>query len=114
MSSDIYKNQQRMHVSGAKPKRRRRRSSNNTAFDETGERRRRSRNSGFRRLLHVLRKPEHEKKFWWGFLIAAVVILAIIGIWQFWYLEHAAREKAKQNEMIIPLTRQSDTDSPSE
>lgn len=114
MSSDIYKNQQRVPFSGTKPKRRRRRTPRKTTFDENGEKRRRSRNSGLRRLLHVMRKSEHEKKYWWGFLVLMVVTLTVIGIWQFWYLPHVAREKAKQNDMYVPLNRHPQAESPTE
>lgn len=112
MSSDIYKNQQRMPFSGTKPKRRRRRTPRIAAFDESGEKRRRSRNSGLRRVLHVMRKSDHEKKYWWGFLVLMVVLLTVIGIWQFWYLERVARGKAKQNEVYVPLSRHQQAESP--
>jgi transposase len=103
--SDIYKS--REPLPGVKkesnPKKGRRRSSSRRAFDDTGNRRRRKKNSGFRRLLHLARKNKNEKKFWWGLLISVVVGLMLLAIWQFLYLEHVARQQARQNELYVPL-----------
>jgi ATP-dependent Zn protease len=112
--SDIYKNQQQVQVAVNKPKRRRRRSSSRSAFDEDGNRRRRSSNSGVRRWLHLFRKPANEKKIWMGMLITAVVLLTIIGLWQFVYMEHVARKKTMQNEMVVPLQNPRPADSAAE
>ena len=112
--SDIYKNRQVMPAVKPKPKRRRRRSSQDAVFDESGNRRRRSRNSGFRRLLHQMRKPHNEKRIWLGMLIAAVVLLIAIGIWQFFYMEHIARERDKQKELHIPIQSQPQAESAAE
>jgi len=104
--SDIYKNREPLPRTPkeSRPKKgRRRRSASRRAFDDTGHRRRRSKNSGFRRLLHLSRKNKNEKRFWWGLLIAVVVGLVLLAIWQFLYLEHVAREQARQNELYVPL-----------
>lgn len=104
--TDIYKNNERIQTGAAKPqsrKGRRRRSASLTAFDETGDRRRRSKNSGIRRLLHLSRKSSNEKSVWWGLLATVVVLLLIIAIWQFWYLEHAARKQALQEGLYVPI-----------
>ena len=101
--TDIYKKRPAMPAARPKPKRRRRRTSPDAAFDESPNRRRRSRNSGFRRLLHLMRKPHNEKRIWMGMLIAALVLLLFVGIWQFWYMEHVARRKDKQKELVVPI-----------
>ncbi len=114
--TDIYKNKEvdRTVASAPHPSKRRRRSSSRLLFDETGNRRRRSKNSGFRRFLHLSRKGENEKKFWWGLLISIVVLLCFIAIWQFFYLERAAREQSKKNEKYVPLYSLQQTDSAAE
>jgi len=104
--SDIYKNREPLPgvPKESRPKTgRRRRSASRRAFDDTGNRRRRSKNSGFRRLLHLSRKEQNIKKLWWGLLIVVVVGLVLLAIWQFLYLEHVAREQARQNELYVPL-----------
>lgn len=99
--TDIYKSREPVHqVSSDDPrfrKGRRRRSSSRLPFDEH-DRKRRSKNSGLRRLLHLSRKSDNEKHFWWGILAVIVVLLVSIAIWQFWYMEYAARKQARQNE----------------
>ncbi|MEN7973412.1 MAG: hypothetical protein ABFR47_06220 [Verrucomicrobiota bacterium] len=107
--TDIYKSKKQAPVAPTKP--RRRRSSSNSAFDETGNRRRRSKNSGVRRLLHLMRKSDNEKEFWLTVLIAIVVILSLLAIWQFWYLEHVARGQSRLDEMNLPTSHQSQTES---
>lgn len=90
--SDIYKSREPIPQTPNDPrlrKGRRRRSSSLRPFDDH-ERERRSGNSGLRRFLHLSRKKENEKSFWWGFLIVVVFVLVVIGVWQFWYMEHRA------------------------
>jgi hypothetical protein len=104
--SDIYKSREPLPgvPKESRPRKgRRRRSASRRAFDDTGHRRRRKKNSGFRRLLHLARKNKNEKRFWWGLLISIVVGLVLLAIWQFFYLEHVAREQARQNELYVPL-----------
>jgi len=115
--TDIYKNREEDRSGPSAPhpsKRRRRRSASRQLFDDTGNRRRRSKNSGSRRLLHLFRKGKNEKKFWWGLLVAVVVALCLIAIWQFFYLERAAREQSKKDEMYVPLYGLPQTDSAAE
>jgi hypothetical protein len=103
--TDIYASREQVQQTGNDPrfrKGRRRRSSTLKTFDGQ-ERRRREKNSGFRRLLHLSRKSGNESRFWWGALIVVVVLLAIIGIWQFWYLEYTARKQGLENELYIPI-----------
>jgi len=114
--TDIYKNRERTQMASDAPharKGRRRRSSNLSSFDET-ERRRRSKNSGFRRLLHLLRKSENERYFWKGFLVLILVLLALIGIWQFWYMEKMAREQTKENDLYVPVYGERQAESATE
>lgn len=104
--TDIYKNREQVQLTSDDPRfrkaSRRRRSSSKRTFDEH-ERRRRKKNSGFRRLLHLSRKPDNEKNFWWGILIVFVVLLSAIAVWQFWYVEYAARRNSEKNEIYSPL-----------
>jgi len=112
--TDIYKSrEQSQHTSNASRSGRRRRSSSHHPFDEK-DRRRRSKNSGLRRFLHLYRKGENEKHFWRGLLVAIVVIMILIAIWQFWYMEHVAREQSRQGDMYIPIQEQSQAASPTE
>ena len=100
--SDLYKNREPVQMTSDDPrfrKSQRRRSSSSHAFDER-EHRRRSKNSGFRRLVHLSRKSSNEKALWVSILIVTVVLLALIGIWQFWYMEYVAREQSKKNEAL--------------
>jgi hypothetical protein len=112
--TDIYKKRPAMSSVRTKPKKRRRRTPSDGAFDETPNRRRRSRNSGFRRLLHLMRKPHNEKRIWWAMLIAAVILLIVAGIWQFWYVEHVARERDRQNELYQTIQRPAEAQSAAE
>ncbi|RKX47229.1 MAG: hypothetical protein DRP64_01635 [Verrucomicrobia bacterium] len=112
--TDIYKSrEQSPNTSTASRSGKRRRSSSRHPFDEK-DRRRRSKNSGLRRFLHLYRKGENEKHFWRGLLVATVVIMALIAIWQFWYLERVAREQSRQGDMYIPIQEQSQDASPAE
>ena len=114
--TDIYKNRERDQVASDAPlsrKGRRRRSSHLRSFEET-ERRRRSKNSGLRRLLHVLRKSENERYFWKGFLVLILVLLALIGIWQFWYMEKIALDKSKESDLYVPVYGPRQTESATE
>ena len=97
--SDIYKQRPEIPAEKTVNRRRRRRSAADGTFDETKTRRRRSRNSGLRRLLHLFRKEENEKRIWISALVVALVVLVIVGIWQFWYLEQQARQRAREQEM---------------
>ena len=112
--TDIYKSRERSQdTPNASRPGRRRRSSSHHSFDEK-DRRRRSKNSGLRRFLHLYRKGENEKHVWRGMLILTVVIMALIAIWQFWYLERVAREQTTQDDMYIPIREQSQEASPAE
>ena len=96
--SDIYKQRPEIPVAKSVNRRRRRRSAADGTFDETKTRRRRSKNSGLRRLLHLFRKEENEKRIWISALVVALVVLLIVGIWQFWYLEQEARQRAREQD----------------
>lgn len=111
--TDIYANREQVQQTPVDPrfrKGRRRRSSNPRTFDEH-ERRRRGKNSGFRRLQHLFRKSDNEKRIWWGALVVIVILLAVIGLWQFLYVEHVAREQSRKNEMYIPAQKIPATES---
>ncbi|MCF7816399.1 MAG: hypothetical protein K9M54_00825 [Kiritimatiellales bacterium] len=103
--TDIYKSREQAQMTSDDPRfrkvSRRRRSSSKRTFD-VHERRRRKKNSGFRRLLHLFRKPDNEKNFWWGLLILFVVLLSLIALWQFWYVEYAARKNSDRNAIYEP------------
>jgi hypothetical protein len=103
--TDIYKSREQVQQTSDDPRfrkgSRRRRSESARSFDNH-ERKRRKKNSGFRRLLHLSRKADNEKNIWWGLLILFVVLLAFIAIWQFWYVEYAARKHAEGNEFRLP------------
>jgi hypothetical protein len=103
--TDIYASREQVQQTADDPrfrKGRRHRSSSLRTFDEH-ERRRRGKNAGFRRLLHLSRKSDNEKRIWWGALVVIVVLLAVIGLWQFLYVEHVARKQSRKNEMYIPV-----------
>ena len=103
--TDIYASREQVPQTTDDPrfrKGRRHRTSSLRTFDEH-ERRRRGKNAGIRRLLHLFRKTDNEKRIWWGALVVTVVILAVIGLWQFLYLEHVARKQSRKNEMYIPV-----------
>ena len=109
--TDIYKSRETKAppVDSAKHSGRRRRTSSQRVFDQhdRSKGRRRSKNSGLRRLLHLSRKSENEKVFWWTVLITVIVVLTAIAIWQFWYLEYAARKKSELNPYRLPDAPQS-------
>ncbi|VGO21254.1 emp24/gp25L/p24 family protein [Pontiella sulfatireligans] len=104
--TDIYKQREPAQLTGNDPKlrksHRKRRSASRKSFDESG-RKRRQKNSGLRRILHLSRKAENEKFFWWSVLWSIVVILGVIGVWQYWYLEHVAREQSEENDTRVPV-----------
>jgi hypothetical protein len=111
--TDIYKNREPI-AQPPKKSRRKRSSSSYHLFDDEPVRKRRSKNTGLRRLLHLSRKGENEKFFWWGLLVCIVFLLAITAIWQYYVTEKIARERAKENEAIIPVKHLEPTRSAAE
>ena len=112
--TDIYKNREPIkQATSADPryrKGRRRRSASYRVFDDK-DRKRRSKNTGLRRLLHLSRKSENDKPIWIGMLVVVVVLLVGIALWQFWYIELAARRQSRANEHYVP-TPSSDSTQP--
>jgi len=105
MSSDIYKERERMPASGSRRREgeTRRRSTNRPPrkFDER-IRKRRSRIRGVRRLVHEWRKPENEKVFWWGLLIAIVLVVSLAAVWEYWY-----------RDRVLPMRARTQAEAPS-
>jgi hypothetical protein len=99
--TDIYKSREEVRAPAGDSRVRkghRRRSSSRLQTFEEQNRKRRSKNSGFRRLLHLMRKSENEKIFWWGLLGTFIVLLIVVAVWQFLYVERAARKNSELNE----------------
>ena len=103
--TDIYKNKEQVQSTSGNPRSRNRRRKHRTSALQTfdkHDRKRRSTNAGFRRFLHLFRKSENEKVIWWSLLITIVSVLVLIAIWQFVYLEYAARKQSTENELSAP------------